>query len=610
MKACFGLLLAVAGAAPSSVDLAVHGHVRDASERPVCGGWVAAVPVQPGADDQSTMPVALARSCCDGRFRLPPLPPGTYTVTASVAGRGTAFRAGVRGGVTTAPAAITLQLSAKSHTFAGTVRGPRGEPVPGAQLRAHRWSDDGGAIFYSETGGDGSYALTVPSGGEYLVLAVAEGFRTRHVQTSGGGLERLDFELDRSGAAPPEVVAWIKKHAVPIETVEAGHGFRDLAPLRAIIGDAQVVGLGEATHGTREFFQLKHRLFEFLVSKMDFHVLAVEGSMTKGFDLNDYVVAGRGTPQDLLPAFVDSEEMLDALRWMRAYNADPRHERKVKVYGVDMQPPAPAAARVLAYLRRVDPSGAAVAETAFGVIANPATQFGAYDLPPDAQHALRAGVAAVLRVFDERRDTYVARSSDEEWVLARQHAVLVAQNATLQTSGPDEFEVRNRGMAENLRWILEREGAGTRMVLWAHNGHVSREPRHETGAFLHEVFGPRYLSIGFAFNQGGFSAHEYAFGAIRAWNRSFTLGPAPAGSLDATLAEAGLRIAALDLRTIPRTGPVAAWFASPRETRNIGSGFFQRFAGAFLEAQVLPRRYETLLFVEKTTAGRRLSGPR
>ena len=72
---------------------------------------------------------------------------------------------------------------------------------------------------------------------------------------------------------------------------------------------------------------------------------------------------------------------------------------------------------------------------------------------------------------------------------------------------------------------------------------------------------------------------------------------------------AGLRIAALDLRTIPRTGPVASWFASPRETRNIGSVFLPRFADALLDAHVVARRYDALLFVEKTTAGRRLSGP-
>jgi hypothetical protein len=143
MKTSFLLALALAGAPGVSVDLGVQGDVRDASGRPVCGAWVAAVRERPGADEESTRPLALARSSCDGRFRLPPLPPGTYGVTASVPARGAAFRAGVLGGVATAPAAITLQLSATSHTFSGTVRGPRGEPVSHAQLRAHRWSDDG-----------------------------------------------------------------------------------------------------------------------------------------------------------------------------------------------------------------------------------------------------------------------------------------------------------------------------------------------------------------------------------------------------------------------------------------------------------------------------------
>jgi hypothetical protein len=52
---------------------------------------------------------------------------------------------------------------------------------------------------------------------------------------------------------------WVAANAIPIEAVEAGHGFRDLQPFREVIGDARIVALGESTHGTREFFQLKHR---------------------------------------------------------------------------------------------------------------------------------------------------------------------------------------------------------------------------------------------------------------------------------------------------------------------------------------------------------------
>ena len=59
-----------------------------------------------------------------------------------------------------------------------------------------------------------------------------------------------------------EPVDWIRASAIPLATVEAGNGFSDLEPLRRIIGDARIVSLGEATHGTREFFQLKHRRSE------------------------------------------------------------------------------------------------------------------------------------------------------------------------------------------------------------------------------------------------------------------------------------------------------------------------------------------------------------
>ena len=67
-----------------------------------------------------------------------------------------------------------------------------------------------------------------------------------------------------SGAAKPSVqVEWIRRNAIPLKTVEAGNGFDDITPLEHIVGDARVVALGEATHGTREFFQLKHRIIEF-----------------------------------------------------------------------------------------------------------------------------------------------------------------------------------------------------------------------------------------------------------------------------------------------------------------------------------------------------------
>jgi erythromycin esterase len=67
-------------------------------------------------------------------------------------------------------------------------------------------------------------------------------------------------------------IDWVRVNAIRLTTPEAGHGFADLQPLKKVVGDARIVSLGEATHGSREFFQLKHRTLGFLVSEMGFSI--------------------------------------------------------------------------------------------------------------------------------------------------------------------------------------------------------------------------------------------------------------------------------------------------------------------------------------------------
>lgn len=90
------------------------------------------------------------------------------------------------------------------------------------------------------------------------------------------------------------IVGWLRQNAIPIQHVEAGNGFADLQPLKHILRDVRIVGLGEATHGTREFFQFKHRLLEFLVTEMDFNTFTLEASYSACQDINEYVLYGEG----------------------------------------------------------------------------------------------------------------------------------------------------------------------------------------------------------------------------------------------------------------------------------------------------------------------------
>ena len=117
-----------------------------------------------------------------------------------------------------------------------------------------------------------------------------------------GGLVVLIFValatrvLSSDTAKPATQVEWIRTNAIPLKTVEAGQGFDDMMPLKRVIGDARIVGLGEATHGTREFFQLKHRMVEFLATQMGFSIFTIEANMPEAYKLNDYVLHGTGDP--------------------------------------------------------------------------------------------------------------------------------------------------------------------------------------------------------------------------------------------------------------------------------------------------------------------------
>src|SRR6478672_10008511 len=92
--------------------------------------------------------------------------------------------------------------------------------------------------------------------------------------------------------ADETVLSWVSSHLMPLKTLEPGEGYEDLEPLRQQFEHVKIVGLGESTHGVHEFFSVKHRLVEFLVTQLGFNVFALEASYAACQPINDYVVHG------------------------------------------------------------------------------------------------------------------------------------------------------------------------------------------------------------------------------------------------------------------------------------------------------------------------------
>lgn len=421
-----------------------------------------------------------------------------------------------------------------------------------------------------------------------------------------------------SEPAIDSVGLWLESNAIRLSTVEAGNGFADMQGLRTVVGDARIVLLGEPTHGNREVYQLKHRMVEFLVEEMGFDALVMETPMSESFDVHEYVSTGVGSPEQALAATHvwpwDTEEVAEMLAWMRRHNADPINPRKLSFYGFDMQSPERAARATLAYLDRVDPALAATARAGLGHLAIPFSDPDAGGYRPivarDSDTSVQETLDAVLVAFEANQGAWGAATGHDDAAVARQHARVLGQWVAASRDEGQRFgAVRDSSMAENIRWILEREGPEARIAVWAHNAHIANaQAAHRSdgtdwaGRHLRRMFRGEMVIAGFLFNRGGFTAFEAADPS--GGPRTFEVGSAPDGTVEARFSAAGLRLTAVDLRRLPTDGIAAEWFRVPRPTRYNWGDYHPDAPEDYFVEYVVPEAFDALVYVDLTTPTR------
>lgn len=428
-------------------------------------------------------------------------------------------------------------------------------------------------------------------------------------------------------APPPSktdaVTTWIKLHAIPFNTTTPSAPEQDLLPLKQIVGNASIVGLGEATHGTHEFFEMKHRVLAFLVKQMGFTTFAIEGEWDGATQINDYVMTGKGNARDLphlLQAWPwDTQEVLDLIEWMRAYDADPSHVQKVHFAGFDCQSVETLGFdRVIAYVKTVDRPQIASVEDLFTGI-RPTTDWQTYsadyyNLPQQTKQHYALHAQNVYNLLKAHQNEYIRRSSQEAFALALQQARVIVQYAqlrsiddTTQSGILKELNQRDAFMAENVSWLYEHGSSSTKMVLWAHNGHIANDPLNPIGwktmgAYLREQYRDHYLPIGFSFYQGAFNA----FGSTSI--QTFTVAAPLRNSYNDTLGSVGLPRYILDLRRVPG-GPVSQWVKGPSHFWSIGAGFDPQdksYTEDYYDFGSLQEWYDVIIHFQRVTASQLL----
>ena len=388
---------------------------------------------------------------------------------------------------------------------------------------------------------------------------------------------------------PPDSPAvWLARNAIPLATTEAVGNLDDLAPVANIVGSAHVVGLGDDTHGTHEFFTLKLRMLQFLVQNMGFDVLAVEGSFPQFERVNAYVQGGPGDIKQLLKPqagetgywFWQTDEFVAIVEWMRNFNMTRGSNRPpIEIVGADVYDGKTAANMVLAYLNSVDPAEATTAAQTY----DPCVTTQSSPCPD-----LRARSQAITQQIAAKESDYTAKSSPRAFADAVQYSTVVTQWIFANTYLRDTF------MADNVAWAKDHRGSAHKVIYWAHDEHVTRGPSvygivtpFTAGTMLTEKFGSDYVPIGSATYAG-----HYLGPSTASPGTLVTPALTPAGPDDY---ETFFHASAAPNIIVPLRYP-HPFLAQPHHMREAGSGDTN---GDYLVN--LAQRYDAVIFIDQST---------
>ena len=588
---------------PASVQptTAIRVRVLGPTGLPLSGAVVAAVPQ--GADASR---VVKSTTAVNGEVALS-LPAGTYGVTATHPDYAEAYLPELGSLEVAAASTVVVSLRDGGHRITGRLVDSSGEVVRDSQVTFGRISDQQSDLFVAPMENN-RFALRLTDGSYNLFARGANDqiFQER-IEVHGELLDKIVVLERGPTAAPAAARAWIKNNMIALDTVVAGDTLADLAPFKRIVGEARVVALGEATHGTREFFQAKHRLLQYTVEELGFTLFGIEANLPEARVVNDYVLNGVGDPAKALKGLYfwtwDTEEVLEMLRWMRRYNEDSNHQRKIQFFGFDMQEPKIAASGLHRYLQRVESD---VADSAQVIVSHVANHRGVVSAAPEIKLDIERRIDEVDHDLRVREQAYIARAGRSDYADAREDLTVVRQYLAYAVKDwRDRQRVRDQAMAHNVLATLRRH-PDAKAVLWAHNLHVSSAPDGAIGGIasmglhLRNALGAKFLNVGFVFGRGGFQAIDDS--PAKRGRTTFTVAADPSATLAEALASAMVPIGLLDLRKLPPSGPAFTWFHEKQGSFQVGANFADTYSSVV--PQRITQHYDVLLFIEETSAAR------
>jgi erythromycin esterase len=408
---------------------------------------------------------------------------------------------------------------------------------------------------------------------------------------------------------------------ITLTSAEPTSPMADFDGLSTFLKDKQIIGVGEASHGTSEFYKLRQKLFQYGVANWGLKVLSVEIQFGAAVFLDDYIRTGQGNLTEILKNsgywIYTTEEFAALIEWMKNYNVGKTEAQRLKIYGFDAQVKGAinSVSWLKSYFQNSDAAflntfnqATASISNGFPEFNNIKTQQEFIDAAPKISKDYQASINIIVSYLTNNKANLITKSSESAYKFALQQAriLLLAVTQIGLTEEDIAFEFRDNYMAENVKWISEFENNEKVMVL-AHNGHVKndisvgiKKDVKWMGYRLKQLFGSKYYAIGFTFNEGGFRATDVNGAGIK----TFTVKP-NAQSLTTAFATLNKTLFFMDMGTLVQNTNLKGvldrnyWFynaAAAYDNNESNAGLYYNIA----------KSYDGVIHVEKTTGTRGL----
>ena len=396
----------------------------------------------------------------------------------------------------------------------------------------------------------------------------------------------------------------LKQNSFSIRSSELGAADDDLEFLKDLLKDKRIVSMGEATHGTKQFAQLKCRFFKFLVENLHFNIIAMEADFGVTMEINDYVLGindnGRGALRKLLFFHCVNEETWQLIEWIRLHNKKFK-QKQVKIYGIDFQFGDGQLDRIKEYFSKVD--------TIF------LKEIGKYnEQPSEGFYGPSLAIEHITMIRGRLREDsvrYISTSGLREWEKALHLTHTLEGFHFLRQRRIN----RDLCMKRNIDWILEHEGENSKMLVWAHNQHVMYDSvmtangyMKVMGLFLKDSYRHELYTIGFDFNKGRFLANKPTILGKKVLT-VYNIANAPPGTLASTLSQVPFSMFFIDNANASKNKVIKNKWKGSVLMRSIGGLIPEECvieqSCSFISLPLL-KAYDGLIFVNETLEVTRL----